>query len=237
MGPRTQGVPGYYVWAVPGNTVAVHLRLEVVDRLAAEFLRGLGAVPKRGAEVGGVLLGSIEPGLVKETSIVRIEDFEPVPAATSAGRLICLPKKIADFDEVCSDESVGYYRSHTREDCRWGRNRPRLRAERCAAGQTLADKPGVADSFSKQRVSGKTRSNSRSGVGDDGEEPPSADACKTCPEIAPPPPQQVVEPRLDVPPRPKSRSWNMDGRRFRLSAAGRPVGLPGLPYHDASESL
>jgi len=110
-------VPGYYVWAVPGNPVAVHLRLDVVDRLAAEFLRGLGAVPKRGAEVGGVLLGSIEPGLVKDTSIVRIEDFEPVPCSYVRGPSYLLSEEDRKlFDEICQRRSpVGYYRSHTRE--------------------------------------------------------------------------------------------------------------------------
>jgi len=94
-------VPGYYVWAVPGNPVAVHLRLDVVDRLGAEFLRGLGAVPKRGAEVGGVLLGSIEPGLVKDTSIVRIEDFEPVPCSYVRGPSYLLSEEDRKlFDEI-----------------------------------------------------------------------------------------------------------------------------------------
>lgn len=36
--------------------------MEVVDRLEAEALKGLWAVPKRGAEVGGVLLGTGTPG-------------------------------------------------------------------------------------------------------------------------------------------------------------------------------
>ena len=74
MGTRTQDTE-YFVWEVPGKPIRVHLHLEVVDRVAAEAMRGFGAVPKRGAEVGGVLIGTIEPG---DPSIVRIEDFEPV---------------------------------------------------------------------------------------------------------------------------------------------------------------
>ncbi len=38
-------------------------------------MRGFGSVPKRGAEVGGFLIGTIRPGV---PAIVRIDDFEPV---------------------------------------------------------------------------------------------------------------------------------------------------------------
>ena len=75
METRTQDPAGYYVWEVPGQSVVVHLRLDVVDRLAAEVMRGFGSVPKRGAEVGGFLIGTIRPGV---PAIVRIDDFEPV---------------------------------------------------------------------------------------------------------------------------------------------------------------
>lgn len=122
MDPSLQAVPGYYVWELPGKPVAVHLNLSVVDRLAAEVMRGFGLVPKRGAEVGGVLLGAIEPG---EQTIVRIEDFEVVPCDYKRGPsyLFTADDGIA-FDEACSrwqpnpglsNYAVGYFRSHTRE--------------------------------------------------------------------------------------------------------------------------
>lgn len=122
MEPATQGVPGYFVWQVPGKPVVVHLRLEVVDRVSAEIMRGFGAVPKRGAEVGGILTGVIEPGNV---STVRIEDFEPVPCKYVRGPSYLLTEEERTlFDEVCERRSpanpgqtyaVGYYRSHTRD--------------------------------------------------------------------------------------------------------------------------
>jgi hypothetical protein len=59
MATRTQPPPGYYVWEVPGKPVAVHLHLDVLDRIASEVMRGFGAVPKRGAEVGGLLIGIV----------------------------------------------------------------------------------------------------------------------------------------------------------------------------------
>jgi hypothetical protein len=62
-------------WEAPGKAVAVELDLRVVDGLGAEVLRGLGSVPKRGVEVGGVLLGSVTPGA---PGTVTIRGFEPI---------------------------------------------------------------------------------------------------------------------------------------------------------------
>src|SRR5712691_10584664 len=79
MDSTTQGASGYYVWEVEGQPVTIHMHLEVVDRLGPEIMRGFGAVPKRGAEVGGLLLGAIERSTEQhQQTIVRIEDFEPV---------------------------------------------------------------------------------------------------------------------------------------------------------------
>ncbi len=120
MDPATQGVPGYFVWQTPGQPVVVHLNVDLVDRMSADILRGFGAVPKRGAEVGGVLVGTVTrgnpPGSV---TTVRIEDFEAVPCSYSRGPSYLLSAaERARFDETCrrrSTEVVGYYRSHTRD--------------------------------------------------------------------------------------------------------------------------
>ncbi len=122
MDPAAQGAPGYYLWEVPGKPVAIHLRLDVVDRMSVDILRGFGAVPKRGAEVGGVLAGTIEPG---EITNVRIEDFEAIPCKYVRGPSYLLTEyERMLFDEVCERRSpknagktyaIGYYRSHTRE--------------------------------------------------------------------------------------------------------------------------
>ena len=122
MDPAAQGAPGYYIWEVPGKPVAIHLRLDVIDRMSVDILRGFGAVPKRGAEVGGVLTGMIEPGPV---TIVRIEDFEAVPCKYVRGPSYLLTEnERMQFAEVCERRRsrnaghthvVGYYRSHTRE--------------------------------------------------------------------------------------------------------------------------
>jgi hypothetical protein len=112
----------YYVWEVAGKPLKVHLHLEVVDRLAGEVMRGFGAVPKRGAEVGGVLIGTIESG---DPTIVRIEDFEPVDCDYTRGPSYLLGGGDQEaFEDACArwrqDASpqayaVGYFRSHTRD--------------------------------------------------------------------------------------------------------------------------
>jgi hypothetical protein len=122
MAVKTQDAAGYYVWEIAGKPVTVHLHLDVVDHLLAVVLRGLGALPKRGAEVGGLLIGTIEQG---DVSIVRIEDFEPVECEYTLGPSYLFTE--ADrgaFEAACarwqpSDTrpayAVGFYRSHTRE--------------------------------------------------------------------------------------------------------------------------
>src|SRR5271165_2970015 len=122
MDPILQAVPGYYVWELPGKPVVVHLHLGVIDRMSAEVMRGFGAVPKRGAEVGGVLLGTIEQG---PQTIVKVEDFEPVTCDYKRGpSYLFTADDGAAFDDACvrsqPDSSrptyaVGYFRSHTRD--------------------------------------------------------------------------------------------------------------------------
>jgi hypothetical protein len=122
MDPSAQASTGYYVWQIPGKAVSVHLHLDVIDRLSAEVMRGFGAIPKRGAEVGGVLLGTIEPG---EPCIVRVEDFEPVACEYKRGPSYLFTADDGEaFDETCArwrpDPSrpmcgVGYFRSQTRD--------------------------------------------------------------------------------------------------------------------------
>jgi hypothetical protein len=113
---------GYYVWEVPGKPVVVHLHLDVVDRVLAEVMRGFGAVPKRGAEVGGILIGTIEHG---DTTIVRVEDFEAVECGYKRGPSYLFTDEEAQAfaaahrrwqpDATRPDYAVGYFRSDTRE--------------------------------------------------------------------------------------------------------------------------
>jgi hypothetical protein len=112
--------PGEYVWRVAGKPVAVHLNLDVVDRMLQEVVRGFAAVPRRGAEVGGILLGSAEQ---QQDLIVHVDDFEPVPIEYKRGPSY----QLSEADEVAFGEAlqrlrartairpVGFFRSHTRD--------------------------------------------------------------------------------------------------------------------------
>jgi hypothetical protein len=126
MGPEIQGgtqdESGYYIWAPAGKALAVYLHLDVLDRLLAEVMRGFGAVPKRGAEVGGVLIGVVEQG---DKTVVRVEDFEPVECGYTRGPSYQFTEEEkAGFADACRrwapdserpDYAVGYFRSHTRD--------------------------------------------------------------------------------------------------------------------------
>jgi hypothetical protein len=112
-----------YQWNIPGKATSVFIDYDVVDRLGFEIMRGFGAVPRRGAEVGGVLLGSAEPG---DHVVIRVEDFETVECEHARGPSYLLSEKdMKSFDEIMErwapapDKriyAVGFYRSHTRDE-------------------------------------------------------------------------------------------------------------------------
>lgn len=114
-------IPGYYVWEVPGKSISIQLSLDVVDRLQQDVIRGFGAVPRRGAEVGGVLLGSTEG----DGPVVRIEDYELIPIEYKRGPSYLLSDEDAQAFEASlqqlrnsdgkSSRAIGYFRSHTRD--------------------------------------------------------------------------------------------------------------------------
>lgn len=122
MDSPTQGASGYYVWEDERKSFQVHVNLDVIEGLGSEIMRGFGAVPKRGAEVGGLLLGTIERGA---ETLVRVEDFEPVPCGYTRGPSFLLSAEEREGfenavealrpDSSNGNYAVGFYRSHTRE--------------------------------------------------------------------------------------------------------------------------
>ena len=76
--------PGYYVREIPGSGLIVQLKLELVDRLLPEVMAGFGAVPRRGAEVGGILLGRLERGDRATVAIRKIAATATIGATTVA---------------------------------------------------------------------------------------------------------------------------------------------------------
>ena len=114
--------PPHYIWEVAGKPVSIQVDFDVIDKLAMEVMRGFGAVPRRGAEVGGVLMGSIEVG---DKLLVRVEDFVPVPCDYMRGPSYLLTEndearfaQTVENNKQASDKrlyAIGFYRSHTRD--------------------------------------------------------------------------------------------------------------------------
>ncbi|MBL8222386.1 MAG: hypothetical protein JNL62_24325 [Bryobacterales bacterium] len=114
--------PKHYVWEVPGKRLTIHVDFAVIDRMVQEVMRGFGAIPRRGAEVGGVLLGRAE---VADRVIVHVEDFEPVMCEHRRGPSYLLSETdVGRFAETIARHrfspqksvyAVGCYRSHTRD--------------------------------------------------------------------------------------------------------------------------
>jgi hypothetical protein len=116
--------PSSYLWEPVGTGVSVYLDFDVVDRLGYDVMRGFGAVPRRGAEVGGILLGTAETG---ERLVIHIEDYALVQSEHLHGPSFILSEKDLElFDETLARwtpsperriSAVGYFRSNTREGC------------------------------------------------------------------------------------------------------------------------
>jgi hypothetical protein len=113
----------YYVWQPAGKPYTVEIAFDVIDGMNVEVMRGFGAVRRRGAEVGGLLVGRIEP--TADHVLVVVEDFEPIPCEYAFGPSYILSpndtqglrKGLAQFDPSSGGElyTVGFYRSHTRD--------------------------------------------------------------------------------------------------------------------------
>lgn len=106
--------PTHYLWQPDGAVAPVKIAYDVIDAMLRDVMRGFGAVPKRGAEVGGILLGQVEAG------VIVIDGFEQVPCDhrlgpawhfgdSEKGRVaaaLAVPRTM---------KAVGIWRSHTDE--------------------------------------------------------------------------------------------------------------------------
>lgn len=110
------------MWEPPGKPISVRLSLDVVDRMLQDVMRGFGAVPKRGAEVGGILLGRTANA---EKTIVTIDDYELMPIEYKRSPSWLLSEEDARTFEGVLERArnnanpllrpVGFFRSHTRD--------------------------------------------------------------------------------------------------------------------------
>jgi hypothetical protein len=109
----------YVEWSAPGSP-SIAVRRRVMDGIHQEVGEAFAAVPRRGAETGGILLGT------RDGDRLVVEDFEPVPCEHRFGPSY----RLSDTDRLAMAESLewfrarsqpglsvlGYYRSHTLPD-------------------------------------------------------------------------------------------------------------------------
>lgn len=154
---------GYYVWEVPGKPFSIQLNLDVVDRLQQDVVRGFGLVPRRGAEVGGILLGNANTG----GFTACVEDYELVPIEYKRGPSYLLSDEDAEAFEAALDQlrkdydksfrPIGFFRSHTRDGVGLGEEDLELLSKYFPDPETIvllirpfATKPSVAGFYCKE---------------------------------------------------------------------------------------
>jgi hypothetical protein len=103
----------YYRWVVSDLNITIEVSDQAAACITAEGARGLGLVPRRGAEVGGLLLGAVERG---EQTVVRIEQALPVPCEYAFGPSYILSGKDRERFRGALDGTgaVGFFRTDTR---------------------------------------------------------------------------------------------------------------------------
>ena len=121
MAPTVQD--GWLVWEVPGKPVSVRLSLDVVSRLGMAVQEGFKALPRRGLEIGGLLIGTARDA--GNLTVVDVDDFEPVESEHATGPSYVLSDADRRLlkDRIAGRQAstklppvVGFYRSHSRKD-------------------------------------------------------------------------------------------------------------------------
>ncbi len=110
----------YFDWDPAGSPVSIHMHLEAVAGLVRDVTEGVKSLPRRGLEVGGLLLGRVEAG---ERPTVWIERYQRISCEHKFGPQFVLDeadkaeleKAAAGILEGGELAVVGLYRSHTRE--------------------------------------------------------------------------------------------------------------------------
>jgi hypothetical protein len=106
-------------WTDASGKFALHLDPDVIGRLGIESWMAFKQVPRRGLEIGGILLGRIELG--ENTTSFRVEGFQAIECEHRSGPSYLLSE--SDFgrlqDEIRKSgaASLGIFRSQTRSEC------------------------------------------------------------------------------------------------------------------------
>ena len=109
----------FHEWNSPRASVAIRMDVEAARRLTSVVEARFDAVPLRGLEVGGLLLGRFTP---EDRPTTVIEDFEPIESehrrgpsyALSKKDRILLERRLGAHANLQGLGVVGYWRSHTR---------------------------------------------------------------------------------------------------------------------------
>src|SRR5438132_14273250 len=80
----------FYEWNSPRNSMTIRLDVDTARRLALVVKGGFEALPTRGLEVGGLLLGRSTP---EDRPTTIIEDFEPIESEHRRGPSYTLSEK------------------------------------------------------------------------------------------------------------------------------------------------
>jgi hypothetical protein len=115
------------LWRAPNGEMHVYLHADFLRRLNSETQRGLKMLPRRGAEIGGILLGKVESKGGAHT--VLLEALEPVECSYRFGPLWALTAQEREGLEEkirqlraggTGSVPVGLYRSQTRSAAELG---------------------------------------------------------------------------------------------------------------------
>jgi hypothetical protein len=110
---------GAFTWAFPGSPVQIHLRLEVVERLANELRQSLANSRDQLGETGGLLLGRV----AADRNSTEITEHRPLSNGHWSGQRYVLQQSDRErlMDAKAESKSllgapfvVGYYRTHVR---------------------------------------------------------------------------------------------------------------------------
>ena len=109
---------------IPGKPVTVRLSLDLVMRLGMAVREGFKALPRRGLETGGLLVGATRKDRGGRL-VIDVRDFEPVESEHATGpsyMLSDLDRRLLESRIAArpagnkGNAVIGFYRSHTRRN-------------------------------------------------------------------------------------------------------------------------
>jgi len=107
--------PESYVWKSSTESLSIELALDVVQKLSLAAMEAFRAVPRRGLEIGGILLGRSETR--RGVTTIQVLGFEPLESEYRSGPSFRLSEAdLKGLDEALSrhPDAIGMYRTHTR---------------------------------------------------------------------------------------------------------------------------